>query len=420
MDSFSTSDVRAAISSLGVPEGGQLAVAVSGGADSVALLLLAAEGYDVTGLTVNHGLREEATAEAGAVSSLCQDLGIKHEMLVWGGSKPDSNIQAAARAARYTLMADWCKDNGCDYLATAHHQDDQAETILLRLARGSGVYGLAGMAPTYDLSGVTLIRPLLAFPKAALVQYLEGREVEWVEDPSNQSEAYDRVKVRKFLKNPPLEGFKADRLAATAARLRRSRDALEHYEAKWLYNAVEVFDEGYAFLKLDALQDEPEEILLRGLASLCRYIGKGTYVPRMEKLSRLFEQLRKDNFRGQTLYGAQFTPCSGGEVLISRELRDCEGETFLGETCTWDNRFEISVKGDIAGLKICALGEDGWQQMKTLANNALETATPRLAILALPAVFRGSELQAVPHLGYSVLKDQKVDITPKRAILLKK
>lgn len=425
MPGLTADDVKVETTRHGVSVGGKLAVAVSGGADSLALLLLASEHFDVVALTVDHGLRQASAAEAAAVADLCLRFGIAHETLLWRGEKPTGNIQAAAREARYSLMAHWCQGHGICHLATAHHRDDQAETLLLRLARGSGVYGLAAMAPTRELVGgakgpsVTLIRPLLPFAKSDLTTYLTERSIEWAEDPSNQSLAFDRVKIRGLLANPPVAGLHGERLAATAGRLRRTRDALEHYEAKWLGRAVQVFDEGYAVLDRGALQDEPEEIILRGLASLCRYAGKGVYVPRMEKLLRLFDQLSADGFRGQTLYGTQFIPLDDEKMLVSRELAGCQSATSLAETSSWDNRFEIFTKGDIAGLEISALGEDGWRQLKASGFDISVISVPRQVALVLPAIYQGADLRAVPQLGYSSLKDFSADIRPIRTIITK-
>jgi len=427
MPELTSSAVAVEICRLGVRLGEPLAVAVSGGADSVALLLLVAEHFDVTALTVDHGLRAAAATEVAQVAALCAARGIKHHTFVWEGEKPSGNIQAEAREARYSIMSIWCAENNVSFLATAHHMDDQAETVMLRLARGSGVYGLAGMAPTRALplvgeageAEVTLIRPLLPFAKAVLVAFLKDRDIPWSEDPSNQSDKFDRVKIRKMLDDPPVEGLHAERLAATAGRLRRTRNALEHYEAKWLRRAVEVFPEGYCILDLKELANEPEEILLRGLASLCRFAGKGVYVPRMEKLLRLFGQLTADGFRGQTLYGAQFTPLSESKILITRELSGCKGESSLAKTTSWDNRFEISAKGDIAGLEIRALGEEGWRQLKASGFDVAEMQLPRLVALVLPAIFKGPDLQAVPHLGYEVGNSLLVKTRPIRTIITK-
>lgn len=408
------------LTQLGVAVGAPVAVAVSGGADSLALLLLMHRQFSVTALSVNHGLREEAAGELEHVASICAAHGIPHIGLVWEGEKPESNLQAAARDARYNLMANWCNENRVSYLALGHHRDDQAETVMLRLARGSGVYGLAGMSSTRELDNVLLVRPLLDVPKHALRTFLKKLDIDWIEDPSNHSDAFDRVKVRRWLENPLLEGFTTERLAATAARLRRSRDALEFYEARWLERAVRAFPEGYALLSLSELAGEPDEILLRGLSSLCRFAGKGAYVPRMEKTERLLAALLSGAFAGQTLYGAQLTATGKQEVLISREIADCVDETSLEETCTWDNRFEITAKGDIAGLKIAALGEEGWRQLKASGFDVAEMKMPRIAALAVPAIFKGLDLQQVPQLGYSADESVSITVRPKRTILTKK
>jgi len=166
--------------------GGPVAVGVSGGADSMALLHLlsawnkSAENWlDLTALTVDHGLRAESASEAAAVSAWARDLGIEHVTLTWGGKKPSSNIEAAAREARYRLVGEWCFENHVQTFLTAHHFDDQAETFLMRLARGSGVAGLSSLAEERSLGGafgsVRLLRPLLHISKKDLTALLWRR-----------------------------------------------------------------------------------------------------------------------------------------------------------------------------------------------------------------------------------------------------
>ncbi|MGH6981766.1 MAG: tRNA lysidine(34) synthetase TilS, partial [Stellaceae bacterium] len=180
----------------------RVAVAVSGGADSMALLLLAREWAaarqgDVTALTIDHKLRPEAAKEARRVARWCKARGVVHRTLAWRGKKPKGDIQAAARAARYRLLEDWCVDAGVLHLLLAHHQDDQAETFLLRLARGSGLDGLAAIAPVAERPGCRLLRPLLAMSHGRLVATLEARGQVWLDDPSNDNERYARVRMRK-------------------------------------------------------------------------------------------------------------------------------------------------------------------------------------------------------------------------------
>ncbi len=178
---------------------GPLAVAVSGGADSMALLCLAARWgkRPLTALTVDHGLRAESAEEARRVKGWAEAQGVPHVTLAWRGEKPKANLQAAARAARYGLLAQWCRDARVEGLLLAHTLDDQAETVLLRLARGSGVNGLAAMAPATRLRGVTLLRPLLGISRARIVATLEALRQPWIEDPSNEDTRFARVRLRK-------------------------------------------------------------------------------------------------------------------------------------------------------------------------------------------------------------------------------
>ncbi|MCJ9427608.1 tRNA lysidine(34) synthetase TilS [Kordiimonas marina] len=423
-DPLTAQEVAVALDACRIGADEQVAIAVSGGADSLCLGLMVAALRPAVCLTVDHGLRPEAADEAAMVHDLLAARGIAHETLVWEGEKPSANIQAAARGARYRLLCDWCRDKGIKWLLTAHHQDDQAETLLLRLARGSGVYGLAAMAPVSKppVGDVPprLVRPFLDFPKARLIATLEAMGVTWVEDPSNSSLSYDRVKVRALLADPPLEGLSAQRLADTARRLRRSRDALEYYEHLWLRDAARLRPEGHAFLNPDLLDAAPEDIVLRGLASLCRMIGGRPYVPRFEKLERLLEALMGDEFSGQTLDGVQFAPNPGGSIIVFRELAAIGPAEPLVDQTDWDNRFDICARGDIAKLKIGALGEKGWAQLVADRPEMRDCGLPYPVRLVLPAVFDEDCLQAVPHLGYSVRDDLTVTLTPKWLTLSKK
>ena len=180
----------------------RLAVAVSGGPDSLALCLLAerwaqARGGATVGLIVDHGLRPESAREAGQVAAWLSARGIAQQVLSWQGAKPASGIQAAARAARYELLCAWCRAAGVLHLLTAHHRDDQAETVALRQARGSGADGLAGIAPVRELAGLRLLRPLLTVPKAALTALLAAAGQPWLEDPSNRAAAFARARLRR-------------------------------------------------------------------------------------------------------------------------------------------------------------------------------------------------------------------------------
>lgn len=396
---------------LDVPCDAHIAIAVSGGADSVCLALLANEKYQVTALTVDHGLRDESASEAVAVNKQLSGLGIKHHVLTWEMlEKPVSNVQALAREARYNLMLNWCVESGVQFLLTAHHSDDQAETLLLRLARGSGVYGLAAMEPKRRLSeNVTLVRPLLNVTKLQLMATLRERGINWIEDPSNQSQAFERIKARKLLADPPLEGLTPQRLSATASRLGRTRDALRFYEEQWLQEAVDFHLAGYARLRMTSMTVAPLEIILRGLTSVLRFAGGGHYGPRFEKLERLYNALTADAFSGCTLGGAQFTVGKNNDTWITRESSETHAMAIGRDGCFWDNRYDVSwpnnsIKSDNT-LKVNALGLGHVAQvmnsLEAAGNSEKLKGLPKVVIAAMPAFFDKQGLIAVPHLGYN-------------------
>jgi tRNA(Ile)-lysidine synthase len=205
----------------------RIAVATSGGPDSLALLSLAASAFPgrVTALTVDHRLRSEAAAEAASVAAQCAARGLPHVTLVREGGDFTSNIQARARAARYALMGDWCAAHGHGLLLTAHHADDQAETLLMRLNRASGSYGLAAIRPARRLQpGVMLVRPLLAVRKADLAALAAADAWQQVDDPTNRDLRHDRTAIRALLAATP--ALDAAALAASAAHLAADAEAL--------------------------------------------------------------------------------------------------------------------------------------------------------------------------------------------------
>ncbi len=211
-----------------------LILAVSGGPDSTALLYLAARwrsalkaGPELIAATVDHGLREEAAREAREVKRLASMLGIAHRTLRWSGTKPKTGIPAAARAARYDLLAQIARKAGASAILTAHTQDDQAETILMRLARGSGIAGLGAMARYTQREGVGLLRPLLDIPKERLIATLEKAKISYALDPSNIDPAYTRPRLRALMPLLAAEGADARSLVRLAARLSRANAALD-------------------------------------------------------------------------------------------------------------------------------------------------------------------------------------------------
>ncbi len=360
---------------MGCSAGGNLAVAVSGGADSLALSFMLGEwcrSHDIslTAITVDHGLRPEAAAEARQVADWLRPYDIAHVTLTWDGDKPHSNIQDQARRARYRLMGEWCRSHGVDKIFLGHHQDDQAETFLIRLLRGSGVDGLAAMKPQADFpvsvpgrGRLTVCRPLLTVPKDRLKATLRHLGQTWIEDPSNENDSYTRIKVRNLLAEDGIEGLTVGRMAATAARMGRVQSLLMSLTADLEREAVTWFPEGYVEVAVAPLISAHEEIALRCLAALLRRISGGTYAPRLTRLEALFDRLRAGDFAGQTLGGCLISPRSANCIRISREAAGISESCDLerNSNLIWDGRFVIE-NGAISGhLKKIERAE--WQQI---------------------------------------------------------
>ncbi len=299
-------------------------IAVSGGPDSTALLLLAArwakrlknkKSPRLIAVTIDHGLRREAAAEAAAVKRLARRLGVAHRTLRWRGAKPASGLQEAARTARYRLLSQAAARAGLAHVLTAHTLDDQAETVLFRLARGSGLGGLAGMAPVALIPGsggddrIFLLRPLLQLPKARLIATLRAARIAYSDDPSNRDPRFARARLRELMPALAREGLDARGLSRLAARMRRAEAALEFAVGAagaalapppWPRSRPVVFERA-------RFADLPPEVALRLLGRIIAHAGDEGPVE-LGKLEALYEALRQAPGRlRRTLAGALVT-----------------------------------------------------------------------------------------------------------------
>lgn len=310
-----------------------LLLAVSGGPDSVALMLLMAQ-WRVSGAapplfvaTVDHGLRPESTAEAEQVAVWATRLGLPHAILTWRGERPATALQEKARDARYALLAEEARRQGCDSIVTAHHSDDQAETILFRLLRGSGLDGLAGMERLTQRDGLSLARPLLHLAKTDLVAVCRTAGQAYVDDPSNADPRFARARLRRLLPLLAQEGLGHDGFARLARRAARAAAALDA-------RALQVAATLPALRQPDAmacpfapLADEPEDILLRVLLGEIERIGGGPV--RLERLEALCAALLAARGAGAghagTLGGVLVKLDAKGTLTLRREGRRKRG-----------------------------------------------------------------------------------------------
>lgn len=371
----------------------RLGLAVSGGGDSMALMHLAKRwgGSALHVATVDHALRPEAAREAAFVAQTARDLGLPHETLVWDGWDKRGNLQDAARQARRNLLADWAARQGVQAVLLGHTLDDQAETFLMRLARGSGVDGLAAMAPVRDAAGVRWLRPLLEITRADLRDWMRAHDLAWVDDPSNDDSQYYRIKARQALDLLAPLGLTRARLSQTAAHMAQARTVLNEAAAT-AARAICRFEHGdivFDARRLDALPADTRHRLVA--RALCE-VASNSYRPRLSALRAALTA------PSATLHGCLITR-NTRELRITREanaVRDLRAP--LGGL--WDGRwravapfgletpsaFDIASLGE-AGLALCP-DRSGWR-------------LPRLSLLASPAIWDGTRLIAAPLAGLS-------------------
>lgn len=264
-------------------EKARMGLAVSGGPDSLALLALAAETYPgaIAAITVDHGLRPEAGDEAQHVGAICAEMDVPHTIRT--PPQPiTGNLQSAARAARYALLEDWSAHEKLRWIATAHHADDQLETVLMRIMRGSGIDGLSAIRPVNG----KIIRPLLRFRKADLVAHVASRGLEAVADPSNLDDAFDRARLRKALRGFP--DIDPERLERSIRAAREAGDALRWASAREADTHIEQFGDGVILTRTDY----PAELLRRLVIACLAAVDPG-HAARGPALDRLIETLSR-------------------------------------------------------------------------------------------------------------------------------
>ncbi len=390
-----------------------VALAVSGGADSMALMFWVAHwrraatdagrAPRVSVLTVDHGLRDGARDDATFVCEVARRLGLPCHHLRWHGQKPRTGVQAAARSARYRLLLQCCREIGAEALLTAHHGDDQAETLLMTLARGSGIDGLSGIATRRMCSDVVVLRPLLDLSRQTLREILAVFGGGFREDPGNGNMDFERVRVRGLLAREA-EALPIAALVRAAERLQRARRALEAVAGRFLAEHVSGHKAGFASIDGTVLREAPEEIQLRVLRCVVDVIGGAARSPGLAACERL---LADWPFSARSLGGCVLRLRRSGELEISREVGPRRGPAAValvpGQRFVWDKRFQVAVAATApTGLGLRPLGKGGVSQLRQLCREGHQVTSPRLplSVASFPAIWRGQELLGVPHMAF--------------------
>lgn len=387
------------------------AIAVSGGPDSVALLCFAQRWCEISGqspdayhaLTVDHGLRPASASEARFAGHLAASLGFRHTTLPWLGEKPRTGIQAQARMARYGLMTAYALQHDIQAIVTAHHRDDQIETFLLRLKRGSGITGLSAMPVASRFMGVDVVRPLLDEPKAKLQRYLRMTGQPVIDDPSNLDARFERVRLRQMLGQLRQAGIGTDMMALSVKRLRRARAALEQQAECFAQGSVGVHGAGFITIDLAALQNAADEIVIMILSTALAGVGGSGGPVQLAKVEALAGGLASPGPPSRATLGGCLVERKGQTLLIFREKGRMRAPVLAlmpGESAIWDGRFRVSTPHIAPGplavspLYLCGLDRP--------VMNDKSLGIPGKAVETGPAFCFEGRMIAAPQLGYCI------------------
>lgn len=370
----------------------RIGVALSGGGDSMALLHILTQcfrgqGVEILAATVDHGLRENSADEAQHVAGLAAQMGINHEVLHWQGWQGDGNLQDQARQARYRLLTDWAKRNKVPVIALGHTADDQAETVLMRLARSAGVNGLAAMPVLRRLNDVSLLRPVLGLTRAQLRDHLRQHDLSWVEDPSNQNRRFERVRIRQAMKDLEPLGLTIESLSAVARNMAVARDALDKYALNSARDLAEVVSGAVVFDR-EKLRDLPDEIIHRLLLRALQWITGAGYPLRGRVMGDALGIVR--NGGGLTLGGCRIL-CRSGRVWVCREYNAVRNEVTQVDA-VWDRRWRITGGPEIDGGELRPLGKAGLM----LCPKWRQTGCPSQVLESTPSIWVKNDLVAAP------------------------
>jgi tRNA(Ile)-lysidine synthase len=372
-----------------------VAVALSGGADSLCLTLylnewLKARGGRLTALTVDHKLRTESTAEAQIVAKIMHDWGIEHHILVWEGAKPKTGIQARARDARYGLLADYCRKHHILHLCLAHHLDDQVETYYLRKARGSTPRGLACMSSIIQRHNHRILRPFLQVSRNQIEASLKAKGIaHWVNDPSNQDQKYSRVAIRQTITKPEV-----DYAVSEIQRNAYDRIAIEEKAKLHALQNIILSHFGYASFDYKQFMQAEDNVIDLCLLNLLQCIGGLIYPPRLKNFEVFKDKLKTEP---KLTFASCLVENINGKVFIFREGRNLP-KALNGRICLlWDNRFWIDSNLP-AGFVLVSTNLKMWKSIYT-KNKDLAKICPKQAFLRLPAMLHLEDCFTIPHLS---------------------
>ena len=381
---------------------GDIGVGVSGGGDSMALLHLSAEWAEenkrkIKAVTIDHGLRSSSLSECVHVKKISEKLSIEHTTLKWL-AKPSGNLQNAARNARHELFLDWTKKSKLSVVLLGHTMDDNAETIMIKLIRGSGIDGLAGISKNKKINELAIFRPLINITRDDLRKYLIMKNIQWIDEPSNFDERFERIKVRNLLPKLSDFGLTAKKLIALSSHMNRAKEALNGEVLRFAKQHVQQKNWGDLEIKLDEFIKIPKEYQFRLLSAALLWISGKVYRPRFNSLERLIIALNSSSLgRGSCLMGC-LIKCDEEKIILSREFSAISKPSqAVKSKFLWEKHWQLVVDSSkINNTMIGPLGKKGLKQIE----NSKSFNVPRTALMCSVAMFDNEKVLCLPIISY--------------------
>lgn len=410
------SDFKNSLDSLAINQ--KIALAISGGSDSMAMLIATnklLKKTDFVAITVDHNLRDGSASETQKVKKWCKELAIEHVILKWDNPSKEGNLQANARNARYLLMSNYCNSNNIKYLFVAHNINDQAETVLMRMLRGSGVDGLSSISSKSFIYNINIVRPFLNIFNDELKQFLIENKQEWIEDPSNNNDDFQRVGIRQIIDKYHDKNTIINRLTETANHMRRASSYINHKIADDLKSCTIFHQQAYVILKKRNFIQLHPEAQIRILSKILTALSSYPKQIRFEKLYNIHQNIVDNKInKSQTIFNCVVQD-NGDSYLMYKELSkidEAEKALNTNQQIIWDNRIYILNKSNV-NLTVKLLGVENYLKYLKENEKKLPLNLNKKIIYTLPAIFHLEKLVSVPQIRYCVNKSLSQEISYK-------
>lgn len=385
----------------GPPFPPRLALAISGGPDSMALAFCTVRWahhhrIELRAFIVDHSLRAESANEARVTQSRLAQLGILADILLWEHGPISSRLHQKARDARYKLLSEACRQHGFQHLLVAHQREDQAETILMRLAKGSGIEGLSGMQAISHRDQIFIWRPFLPLAKSRLLTTCQTASLDFVTDPSNMADKFARGRLRRILPLLQPEGLTVERLLDLGARAASAEQALHYYKRRFLEEAVSMDESGTLRINTPSFQALPPAVADRVLSFCLRTIHPSNYPPEHLSLSQLRKKLQEQEAVSICTLQGCLISLNTQNIVITREYQSIQPQSLSpGQALVWDGRWQVQLASGAPSGLLKPLGTPCHEKLDLLAPGLRKRFHQGRSRAALPSLWQEDRLIAI-------------------------